>query len=62
MKLKEDKLRERRLIVIPNGLGMFKIVTEGGGLVPNVLKGLFTNEGNAQVQLDKYNAGIYETD
>lgn len=59
MKLKEDKLRERPLVVAHNGLGMFKIEVQGGGHVPNVLRGLFTTEEFARVQLDKYNAGIY---
>lgn len=57
-KLQENKVRERPLVIESNGLGMYKIAVEGGGMVPVILRGLFTNEGNAQRSLDQYNSGI----
>lgn len=55
MKLQENKVRERPLVIESNGLGMYRVSVLGGGMVPMVLRGLFTSEGDAKAELDKYN-------
>lgn len=51
----EDKPKrvKKNLEIVPNGTGMYKIQFEGGGEVPDALKGLYTSHYFAQKDIDR---------
>ena len=44
----------KRLLVRPNGSGLYKVIYEGGGELPKVLSGLYTSKRQANKDIDIY--------